>query len=372
MRQHPSRHPGFALATALLTLSLVGALVTGTFFIATHEQRTGTDVLFAARALGAAELGVDAAMTRWDREWNVTMQRGDRRTAPPTNLEGASAITEIVRLDNQLFLVSSEGRSGPARRVVRRYVALTVPEPTLSSAAALGGATTIEGTTQIDGSDRAPDGWICPNPESPVAGIATPDSALVATGGCALGPCVNGTPPIATDSALRVPGAFLRVGDLDWFELARRANATVEGTVSPRPSERDGACDVEDPHNWGDPQRPGDGVCPNHFALVHASGDLTIDGGRGQGILLVDGDLTIRGGFDFAGMVMVRGALHTGAGGARITGALTAAAADSSTVSTLRDLVVHFSRCAVHAAMLGSALPAPIAERSWLEAMDGQ
>jgi hypothetical protein len=372
VRQRPPPRSGFALATALLSLGLIGALVTGTFFIARYEQRTGTDVLSATRAFTVAELGVDAAMTRWDREWNVTMQRGDRRTAHPTDLEAASAITEVVRLDNQLFLVSSEGRSGPARRVVRRYVALTVPEPTLTSAAALGGAATIEGTTQIDGTDRAPDGWFCPDPESPVAGIATPDSALVATSGCTLGPCVKGTPPITPDSALRAPVAFLRVGDLDWSELARRASVTVEGTVSPRPSEREGACDVEDPHNWGDPQRPGDGVCPNHFALVHASSDLTIDGGRGQGILLVDGDLTIQGGFDFAGMVMVRGALHSGGSGARITGALTVGAADSSTVSTLRELVVHFSRCAVYAAMLGSALPAPIAERSWFEAVDGQ
>jgi hypothetical protein len=372
VQQRPPPRPGFALATALLTLGLIGALVTGTFFIATHEQRTGTDNLSTTRALGAAELGVESAIATWDREWNVVMQRGDRRTAPPTNLEAASAITEIVRLDNQLFLVSSEGRSGPAHRIVRRYVALTVPEPTLRSAVALGGAATIEGTTHIDGTDRAPDGWICADPESPVAGIATPDSALIATGGCSLGPCVNGSPPISADSALRELGTLLRVGDFDWTELALRANATVEGTVSPRPSERDGVCDVEDQRNWGDPQRQGDGLCPNHFALVRAPGNLTIDGGRGQGILLVDGDLTIQGGFDFAGMVMVRGALHTGAAGARITGALAVAPADSSTLTTLRDLVAHFSRCAVHAAMLGSALPAPIAERSWFEAVDGQ
>ncbi|MDQ4079456.1 MAG: hypothetical protein M3125_01750 [Gemmatimonadota bacterium] len=361
---------GFALGTALLALGLIGALVTGTFFVATHEQRTGTDVLATTRALGAAELGVDAAMTTWDREWNVVMQRGDRRTAAAPIVDAASAITEIVRLDNQLFLVSSEGRSGPARRTVRRYVALTVPLPALSAAATLGGAATIDGTTQIDGTDRAPDGWICPDPAPSVAGVTTPDSSLIATNGCSLGTCVNGSPPIVVDSTLRHSGTLLHVGDLDWSELILRANATVEGNATPRSSERAGVCDVEDPHNWGDPDRSGNGVCANHFALIHSPGDLTIDGGRGQGILLVGGDLTIRGGFHFAGLVMVRGALHADA--ARISGALTVAAADSSTLSALNNLAVHFSRCAVHAAILGTAVPEPIVERSWFEVVDGQ
>lgn len=368
--RQPRPRPGFALATALLTLGLIGALVTGTFFLGTHEQRTGTDVLSATRALAVAELGLDAAMTTWDREWNLLMERGDRRTAPPTGADAASAVTEIVRLDNQLFLVSSEGRSGPARRIVRRYVSLAVAEPVLSAAATLGGRVMIDGASEIDGTDRAPEGWTCPDPESPVAGIISRDTAHITTDGCSLGTCVNGSPPILSDSALRHSTAG--AGDLDWSALIVRATATVQGTMSPRPSERDGVCDVADQYNWGDPQRFGDESCPNHFALVHAPADLTIDGGRGQGILLVDGDLTMQGGFDFAGMVMVRGALRAGAGGARITGALTVAAAESSTPSTLRDLVVHFSRCAVHAAMLGSATPAPLTEWSWFEAVEGQ
>lgn len=361
---------GFALATALLALGLIGALVTGTFFVATHEQRTGTDVLSTTRALGAAELGVDAAMTTWDREWNVVMQRGDRRTAPPTTLDAASAITEIVRLDHQLFLVSSAGRSGPARRTVRRHVALSVPHPALNAAATLGGAAAINGATEIDGTDRTPEGWICPDPEPSVAGLTTPDSSIITTNGCSLGTCVHGSPPTFVDSALRHSGALLRVGDLDWHELMLRSNATVEGSATPRPSEHAGACDVQDSHNWGDPDRPGNGVCTNHFALIHSPGDLTIDGGRGQGILMVDGDLTIRGGFHFAGLVMVRGALR--ADGARIRGALMVAAADSSAPSALNNLVVHFSRCAVHAAMLGTAVPEPVVERSWFEAVDGR
>jgi hypothetical protein len=228
----------------------------------------------------------------------------------------------------------------------------------------------IGGPTIIDGTDRPPDDWICPDPGPTVAGIATADSTLITTNGCSLGTCVNGSPPLFADSTLRHSGALLHVGELDWNELILRASATADGTASPQPTERHGACEVEDPRNWGDPDRLGDATCANHFTLVHAPGDLEIDGGRGQGILVVGGDLTLRGGFHFAGVVMVRGALYANA--ARIDGALTVAAADSSTMSTLNGLVVHFSRCAVHAAMVGAALPEPIVERSWFEAVDGR
>jgi hypothetical protein len=51
---------------------------------------------------------------------------------------------------------------------------------------------------------------------------------------------------------------------------------------------------------------------------------------------------------------------------------LKVAAVDGSAPSTLDDLVVHFSRCALSAAMVGTARPEPIIERSWLEAVDGR
>ena len=351
----------------MFTLAVVGALIGGTFFMATHEQRTGTDVLSTTRALSAAELGVDAAMAGWNREWNVIMRRGDRRAIPAPHHEGATATVEITRLDNQLFVISSEGRSGPARRVVRRFVALSVAEPMLRGAAMLGGSATIEGTTQIDGTDRSPDGWMCPDPGPALAGVATPDSILVSTSACTSGACVAGSPPIHADSALREPSTFLRLGDLDWSDLVQRANVVADASVSPAPVDRDGVCDVENPRNWGEPRRTGGGVCLHHFPVIHAPADLTIDGGRGQGILLVEGDLTIQGGFTFSGIVMVRGALRTATGGGRLTGALSIAATDSSGASSLRDLAVQLSGCAVYAAMVGSAVPLPVIERSWFE-----
>ncbi|MGQ0714198.1 MAG: hypothetical protein ACT4PJ_10745 [Gemmatimonadaceae bacterium] len=368
-----TRHrPGFALATAIVTLGVIGALIIGTFFVSTHEHRTGADVLHTTRALNAAELGVESAMTAWRAEWNTLMRRGDRWRSPSPILEAASVATQITRLDDQLILISSEGMSGPARRVVRRFVALDTPQPDVRAAASIRGPVIIDESARIDATDRAPDGWNCPDSGPARAGIATPDSSLVSTSGCATDDCVTGSPPILADSALGVAGALLRLGELDWSELTQRATSIIETSVSPVPSERDGACDVEDPRNWGEPSRPGAGVCFGHFRVAHAQSDLTITGGRGQGILLVDGDLTIHGGFEFTGIAIVRGALSTGVGGGRIRGMLSVAAMDGSTASTLRDLTVQLSTCAIHAAMIGTARPRPVIERSWFEAIDGQ
>jgi hypothetical protein len=42
---------------------------------------------------------------------------------------------------------------------------------------------------------------------------------------------------------------------------------------------------------------------------LYASADLIMDGGEGQGLLLVDGGLTLAGGAVFAGIVVVRDSL---------------------------------------------------------------
>jgi hypothetical protein len=100
--------------------------------------------------------------------------------------------------------------------------------------------------------------------------------------------------------------------------------------------------------------------------LIYSPGDLVVDGGRGEGMLIVDGSLTLQAGFEFFGVVLVRGALFGGPGGGRITGAVLLAQQRDS-ASTLDGIAIDFSRCAVRKALLELARPVPIAERSWSE-----
>lgn len=336
-----AQRPGFAVATALFALVVVGALAMGTLFAATYELRSGSAAIHQARAVMAAELGVEQTIATWNREWNGALARGYGRTSTLSTPEGARLTVHLTRLADELFLVASEARAGPARRQVARVVMLDTGDPLIL--AALGARTVVDvsASAGIDGSDRAPVGWDCPTP------------------GAALPPLI-----IADSSAL------LRFGQFDWEELVEGANARTTARVSgTAPRFTDEECDTTAPDNWGEPARSNGGVCTSYYPVIHAPGDLIIDGGRGQGLLLVDGDLTLQGGFEFFGVVLVRGALHGGPGGARVTGTVSIAA-QGEREPVLGGIAIDFSRCAARKALLGIALPVPVAGRSWHEGFE--
>jgi hypothetical protein len=334
---------GFAMATAVFTLVVVGALAIGTLFAATHELRSGTNGIHQARAVTAAELGLEQTIAVWNRSWNGAFARGFGRSWSLATAEGAHLTVRLTRLTDELFLVSSDARAGPARRHIARVVRLQTGDPVLIGALTSLAVLESDAGGSVDGADRVPAGWDCPPPGPPIAPFAISDSVTL-----------------------------LRFGQFDWTVLAEAATAHLTpGIVGPAPRATDEECDTAVPENWGEPIKSNGGACTSYYAIVHVSGDLIVDGGRGQGLLIVDGDLTLRGGFEFFGVVLVRGALHAGVGGARITGAV-ALAARYQTASSLGVIAIDFSRCAARKALLGLALPSPIVERSWYEVFDPQ
>jgi hypothetical protein len=100
-------------------------------------------------------------------------------------------------------------------------------------------------------------------------------------------------------------------------------------------------------------------------------GALTLQSnGYGQGILLVDGDLQVRGGFTFFGIIIVQGTFTTGNGTNRIFGAVMASNAADLNQTFLGTSTIQYSRCAVTRAVLNNAALArarPLAERSWVD-----
>jgi hypothetical protein len=338
-----AQRPGFAVATALFALVAVGALAMGTLFAATHELRSGSDTIHQARAVMAAELGLEQTIATWNREWNGALARGYGRTLTLSTPEGARLTVRLTRLADELFLVASEARAGPARRQVSRVVVLDPGDPLILAALSASAVVEVGATAGIDGSDRAPVAWDCPT-----SGAAVPPFDIADT------------------------SALLRFGQFDWDDLVEVANARTTARVSgTAPRFTDEECDTTDPDNWGEPARSNGGACASYYPVIHAPGDLIIDGGRGQGLLLVDGDLTLQGGFEFFGVVLVRGALLSGPGGARVTGAASIAAL-GETESVLGGIAIDFSRCAARKALLGLAVPVPAAERSWYEGFEAQ
>ena len=109
---------------------------------------------------------------------------------------------------------------------------------------------------------------------------------------------------ILSDGVVR-PG----LGDLDFDALVRLAEARIDSGGAPAPMERFGECVAGEPWNWGDPDRPYR-PCGGYLPVRRALGDLLVEGGVGQGILLVDGDLTLAGGARYYGLILATGRLH--------------------------------------------------------------
>jgi hypothetical protein len=104
--------------------------------------------------------------------------------------------------------------------------------------------------------------------------------------------------------------------------------------------------------------------------IYHGGSPRIQSNGFGQGILLVEGDLDIRGGYTFYGIIITQGAFSTGAGGATIMGAVLAGNDLILDQTATGGAQIIYSRCAVTRAVLNNAnlsRARPLATRSWVD-----
>ena len=94
--------------------------------------------------------------------------------------------------------------------------------------------------------------------------------------------------------------------------------------------------------------------------------ELDLEGGRGQGVLLVDGDLTVRGGVRFYGPVVVTGQLTTTGEGGHFSGAVFAATVVLAQSGVAGGAAVGFSSCALRRAAATTERGDVISHRGWL------
>ena len=119
-------------------------------------------------------------------------------------------------------------------------------------------------------------------------------------------------------------------------------------------------CNAAVETNWGEPTVATD-PCFNYFPIIYHYGNLKLQGGRGQGILLVEGDLTATGGMVFYGPVFVTGTLSTtgnsGQGAKFFGGVIAGNVALDDLTKLAGGALVSYSSCAVKRALAGSATP---------------
>jgi len=333
---------GIALAASMFAMIVVTALVAAVFFAALQEFRMGRNVTCERRAFDAAEAGLALALRDLDAARLDSLAVGDS-VAFSGSLSGRSGSYAGValRLSQRLLLVRSTGRDsgGSAERslaVLARFGPLPVEVP---AALASAGAVEIGPSGFVDGAGVAPEGWACPAPEDPAAGVLISDTTLLQVSACAARDCVRGSPGVREDTSLRGSAVPL-LGEAVWAGLLSLAETIPSGSGT-----------LED--------------VVGSFPIRYAPGDLAVSGVVAGGVLLVQGDLTLEGGAEWVGLVVVRGHLSIRGAGASVLGAAVVASADLGTASGGGPAAVVRSGCVIRRVLAATARARPLRERPW-------
>ncbi len=362
---------GAALAIAVFGLFVIGLLIGTAVLLAQSERRNGRGFLNLQRALAAAETGLHKPLTTWN-----TVGYGNLPVGGESAFSGPGPIGQtgfagsVHRLSQRLFLITSMGEGpGGVRQAVGMVVRLdpvVLPSP---AALTLSGRLEIKQGATLSGRDAQPAGWRCEPGTAPVPGllISPADSASGLIIECFGSDCISGDPPILTDTSVvqQHPSALLPE------EVARlRRLAAVQVArplIRPEPAWINETCVTARQDNWGDPY-PSDTPCRSYFPLVFVGGDLEIRGGRGQGVLVVDGDLSVTGSFTYAGLVLVNGTVMIAGLGTRIYGAVMVADSRRGQSQVAAGASISYSSCGLRRAVIGSGQPWPLERRSWFRA----
>lgn len=355
----PNRN-GFALVVVLLTLITLTLLVSGLIYISAEEVwiTRGTEELLRTRL--AAESAVRSELARWETTHHHELPVGARRgitPAEPAAPPAGTTTTTIERLDGPHFLLRARttapgGTRATAAAVIRTIDPIELWRELLA---------TIATTGQIDSQGNDALIGFSPDPDATGAELACQITALPAMSaafGTAERPPSIELPPGRAE--------ILRLGPLDANALQHNADRVEAGNITPHPSTGEDGCATEARANWGAPRQPGS-PCEEYFPLIFAPNGLRIEGGQGQGILTVTGDLTISGNTEFHGIVLVHGNLRL-TGQARIHGAAIITGPGASTTIE-GDARLNYDPCSLESAINGAQITKrayhPV-DRSWV------
>jgi hypothetical protein len=370
-----SQRLGFALVLSLFAIVIVAVLVAAGHYVAGIQFRVGRGRPQANSALYAAEAGLAAALSAWDPEL-LALEPGVPFAIASGRLRSGDVYTaEVTRRDSNVaarsayFVVTSLGRArGPHGG--QRRVALFVQTP--AAGVCCGAALDAQGPLAVDGSvsgiDEAPGTWVgaglCDGPSAgPTPGILIDDPLHL---DLPPGSQVEGQPAVARSGGAE-PRSWAEFERLALSADLRLTKAAWLTDIGPS-LDHEGECERSTQLNWGAPEWP-DHPCFGYLPTIYAPGDVTIDAvGAGQGFLTVTGDLEIRGGFKFFGVVLVGGRLVLEEG-SRLLGAVVVQNARRGPVRVGAGTHLGYSSCAVRRALRSSKLylPHPLAQFSWLE-----
>lgn len=360
---------GFAAPLALCMLAALAGLAAGAFHSIVQARRAADRSWREQQATALADRALGAAIHSWNVPAYDSLPVGGMHSVehPGDSVERSGARSVVMRVTERLFWVATVGRAAVGTPVAAQRLQQLVVEvlrPAMPRVALTSrGDLRVGPEAEIQPEDRAPPGWAdCPSPDTAVGpAVLLPDGGRVSGGG---------TPPIvATDPAAGDPSTYDRLGRVPVSALAERAQVEIAAgaILSPLPDLaggcRSGVFALVG--SWGEPLRSGGReACERYFPVVVARGDLVVTGGRGQGVLIVNGRLRIRGPFLFAGLILAKGGVELSDAGAEVYGAVLSA--DPAGVDWLGG-ALRRSSCALWRAGDAAARPYPVALRGWAE-----
>jgi type II secretory pathway pseudopilin PulG len=380
MMQPVRTERGMALPAAIFALVVIGALVAGALFAGTQEQRVAENTRRATQSFGVADAGVAEVL----RQWNPAT-RNTRPIYPLDSQRVDSTVTPngsgsyggyVYKLNPNLYLIDMTGRDfassrgvlqgGGARQRLGMITRIRPVDMNIRASLTTMGSVAIKGNSEIDGNDATPTGWTdCSAPDTNVAGVRNNGGSVTAQGNADL----FGNPPVSADPGLG-SSTFTQFGDVSYDQLAAAANITLPGgTISTAPAVVGTNCNKTLLTNWGDGMNP-NAPCGSYFPIIHMTGSTHLNGVQGQGILLIDGDLTVAGSYQFFGIVIVKGKLETAGGGAteaHFYGAVMAQNIDLDIQSVAGKATLQYSKCAITKALQNTSTVAMMRSRGWVQ-----
>jgi hypothetical protein len=396
LHRKPDRR-GFTLMLSLFALVVLGAAISASFLAVRFDRSGSTRSTWAAEAQTAAESGIARTYATWD----ATVQNvlPVWTTAAPVEwTSGDQALqagklfhnTTVRRLNQELFQATSTGwRQGGGSRLAQlsvvQFFRLAKPSIDANAAVTVSEPVKFNGNSfEVSGFNANPPQWgvgecdaLDPGNSDDVVGVRSATGTGVGTNDL---DNVFGYPAAHVPNDASITSAtFNDFLDYTFATLGSQPgvkvlpNTTPYNGVGPVLDVSTSTCDKTAALNFGEPYRPPTtGVitqCTGYFPVVRGTGSQTkfAAGARGQGILLIEGDLEMVGGFEWVGLIIVRNQIKISGTGNKIYGALLAEGADVDTDngSVGGNVEIHYSNCAIEKAVFGAAAARPLGQRGW-------
>ena len=187
-------------------------------------------------------------------------------------------------------------------------------------------------------------------------GVAAPDTSLVCNGNCPEGSNeqqrIFGNPPQVPEPGRRRHEHVLQVRrpELEHADAERRHQAARRQLQDGAVAQRRGSATTATRRTGAIPSRTT--ACADYFPIIYINGDLKVQANsRGQGVLLVNGNMEMAGGFEFNGIVIVRDDIKSTGNGNKISGSAFAGNTyTTDNTSVTGNSEIQYSRCAIERA----------------------